>query len=243
MIIKRIILLLTINLIYHSFCYSSTKLTVVTENYPPFNMEENSKIKGISTEIIEELFKREKIEYKIEVFPWARSVKMASEESNTVAYSTTRTPDREKNFKWVGPLVQNDWVLFGKAGSSIKITNLDDAKKYVVGGYNGDATAEYLLSQNFIKGKNLILATNDKQNALKLAEGKIDLWATGSQIGFWFAKQENIGKIVPLFTFKQVDLYAAFNLQTDIALIKKFNATLALMRKDGFIAKIYDKYK
>jgi polar amino acid transport system substrate-binding protein len=243
MIIKRIILLLAINLIYHCFCYSSTQFNVVTENYPPFNMEVDSKIKGISTEIIEELFKREKIEYKIEIFPWARSFKMASEESNTVVYSTTRTPDREKNFKWVGPLVQNDWVLFGKPGSTLKISNLDDAKKYVVGGYNGDATAEYLLSQNFIKGKNLLLATNDKQNALKLAEGKIDLWATGSQIGFWLAKQESVGKIVPLFTFKQVDLYAAFNLQTDTALIKKLNATLSHMRRDGFIAKVYGKYK
>ena len=40
-------------------------------------------------------------------------------------------------------------------------------RKYSVGGYNGDAASEFLLKKNLKKVK-AQLATNDKQNALKL---------------------------------------------------------------------------
>ena len=77
---------------------------------------------------MKELLKREKIEFTLEVFPWARGYKMALNEPNTALYSTTRTPERETLFKWVGPLASNDWVMFGKKGTKIKLNNLEDAK-------------------------------------------------------------------------------------------------------------------
>ncbi|APJ05140.1 amino acid ABC transporter substrate-binding protein [Silvanigrella aquatica] len=237
------IFVLIISILISPFLYAAKNFKIVTENYPPFNMEENGKIVGISTDVMKELMKREKTEYTLELYPWARAFKMGMEEPNTVVYSTTRTPEREALFKWVGPLVSNDWVFFAKKGSKIKIKSLDDAKKYSVGGYNGDATSEFLLKENFVKGKNIQLATNDKQNALKLEAGRIDLWATGSQIGKWIAKTEKTGSIEPLFTFKKVELYAAFNKNTDDAVIKKLNETLDKMKKDGSVTKIFDRYK
>lgn len=231
------------SLMFTAFAFSAPKIKLVTENYPPFNMDEGGKITGISTEIMQELLKRANIEYSLELFPWARSYKMGMEEKDTVVYSTTRTPEREALFKWVGPLVSNDWVFFAKKGTSIKINSLEDAKKYSVGGYNGDAASEFLIKEKFEKGKSLQLATNDKQNALKLEAGRIDLWATGSQIGPWIAKTEKTGKVVPLYTFKKTEMYAAFNKDFDDATIKKLNETLEKMKKEGFINKIYDKYK
>jgi polar amino acid transport system substrate-binding protein len=236
-------LFLCFSILLTPLSFAANKLVLVTENYPPFNMEEGGKIVGMSTDVMKELLKREKIEYSLELFPWARSYKMGLEEKNTVVYSTTRTPEREALFKWVGPLVSNDWVFFAKKGSTIKINSLDDARKYSVGGYNEDAISDYLLKQNFVKGKNIQLATNEKQNALKLEAGRIDLWATGSQLGPWVSKAEKTGKIVPLFTFKKAEMYAAFNKDTDDALIKKLNDTLDKMKKDGTVGKLFDKYK
>ena len=237
------IFVLLVTILSSPFIYAANKLILVTENYPPFNMEEDGKIVGMSTDVMKELLKREKTEYTLELYPWARAYKMGLEDKNTVVFSTTRTPERENLFKWVGPLVSNDWVFFAKKGSKIKIKSLDDARKYSVGGYNGDATSEYLLKENFVKGKNIQLATNDKQNALKLEAGRIDLWATGSQLGPWIVKSEKSGSIVPLYTFKKTEMYAAFNKDTDDSFIKKLNETLDKMKKEGVVTKIYSKYK
>lgn len=223
--------------------FAENKFNLVTENYPPFNMEESGKVIGMSADVMRELMKREEIEYSMVLYPWSRALKMGLEEKDTAVFSTARTPERDPLFKWVGPLVANDWVFFGKEGTKIKLKSLDDAKKYKVGCYHDDAACEYLLKEGFKKGKNLIVATKDNQNSLKLEAGRIDLWATGAKEGIWVANQQHSKAIVPLYTYKRVDLYAAFNKATDDILIKKLNETLDKMKKDGTVTKIFDKYK
>jgi polar amino acid transport system substrate-binding protein len=223
--------------------HAKDKITVITEDFvPPFNMVENKQTVGISTDIMKELLKREKIEFTLEVFPWARGYKMALNEPNTALYSTTRTPERETLFKWVGPLASNDWVMFGKKGTKIKLNNLEDAKKYTVGVYNGNAITDYLIKKGFQPKKNLDIATNDQQSALKLEAGRIDLWASGSILGPWTAKRAKAGQLTPLLTFEKTELYAAFHKSASDEFIKKLNTTLKKMKDDGTVAKISNKY-
>ncbi|WP_222435645.1 substrate-binding periplasmic protein [Fluviispira vulneris] len=236
-------LILLFSLFFFIHLHASTKITAVTEHYPPYNMIENESIVGVSVEIMQELFKRAKVDYTLNIYPWAHSYKLALEEPNTVVFATSRSPVRENLFKWVGPIGESNWVFFKKKGSEIKINTLEDAKKYKIGGYNDDATAEYLKKNGFISGKSLILANNEVQNAFKLEAGRIDLWATGALLGPYISKSEKTGNIVEVFTIKKSELYAAFNKRTDDALIKKLNDLLSQMNKDKTIEKINKKYK
>lgn len=220
-----------------------TKLSLITEDFrPPLNMVIENKVIGISTEIMQELMKREKFEYTLEVLPWARGVNATQKKPNTALFSTTRTPERENLFKWVGPIISNNWVFFAKKGSKIKINSLEDAKKYSIGVYNEDAVTEYLLKNGFVRNQNLDVSTNDPQNALKLQAGRIDLWASGSALGPWIVKIANAGSIEELYTFNKTELYAAFNLNTDDKIINQLNEQLKKMKKDGTVKKIYSKY-
>ena len=216
-------------------------LNVLTEDYPPFNMQgEGGEIVGLSTEIVKELFKRAGVEYTLTLMPWKRAYEDTLNNPNTALFSTTRTPEREGLFKWVGPLVNNNWVFFGNPASNIKINSLEEAKAYSVGGYNGDAAAEYLMAQGFPK---LQLATNDAANAKKLDSGRIDLWATGEYLAPYLAASEKVASPKPLFTFKETQMSLAFNKAESDALIQKLNNTLAEMEKDGSVAKIKAKYQ
>ncbi len=233
-----------VNFIFLTFTsFAADKISLVTEEAPPFNMEESGKIVGSATKIITEALKKSKIEFTIALMSWAKAYQMGLDEANTAVFATTRTPEREPLFKWVGTLAENSWVFFAKKDSKIKVSSLEDAKKYVVGGYNGDAKALFLLKEGFVEGKNIQLASNEKQNALKLEAGKIDLWASGSELAPWISKRENSGAIKPIFTFKKVEMYAAFNKGTDDAIIKKLNDIISSMRKSGEIKKINSKYK
>lgn len=86
-----------------------------------------------------------------------------------------RLPDREKLFKWVGPIGPDDWILLAKADSKITLETLNDARKYKIGAYKGDAIAETLTKQ----GLKPVVVLRDQDNAKKLVNGQIDLWATG----------------------------------------------------------------
>lgn len=222
---------------------TETKITLFTEDYqPPFNMLVNEKISGLATELTEELFKRIKIPYEIIMLPWARAVNRTQKEPNTALYITARTPEREQLFKWVGPILKNRWVLYAKKGSNIKISNIEDAKKYVVGGYNEDGFTSYLLNNGFIRGGNLDISLNQKSNILKLENKRIDLWAVGEMQGAWLAKEMNIKNIIPLYAAKEINLFIAFNKDTDDILINKLNAAFDKMKNDIKILNIYKKY-
>ena len=124
-----------------------------TENYPPFNMVgAGDSIIGISTEIVETLFKRAGVDYTLELLPWQRAFSLALNEQDNAVFSTTRTAQREEKFKWVGPLVKNNWVFLAKKSRNISVQNLEEGKDYRVGGYQGDATALYLIDQGYQMG-------------------------------------------------------------------------------------------
>lgn len=222
-------------------------LHLTTENYPPFNMSVNGKdaatepdITGISTDIVRELFRRAGVEYTIRLYPWIRAYKIALETPNHGVYSTTRTEARETLFRWVGPLVETNWVFLAKKARQIKITSLDDARPYRIGGYSGDATALYLERE---QGFTLHLTPFDAQNARKIARDRIDLWATGALLGPYLAQQEGVTGLEQVFQFKQTIMSIAFHKTVPMATIDQLNRVLQQMRQDGTIAAMYQRYR
>ena len=215
-------------------------ITLTTENYPPFNMEgEGSTIIGVSTEIVETLFKRAGVDYTMELLPWQRAFTMALEEPNTAVFSTTRTAERESKFRWVGPIAENNWVFLAREHNNIELNNLEEAKAYRVGGYQGDAVALYLEDQGF----ELDLAPRDNLNALKIQRDRLDLWATGHLLGPYQAKQMEVTGLEPVLTFRETIMSIAFNINTDPALVQKLNDELELMRSEGVFEEIQAKYQ
>lgn len=126
--------------------FQACALTLTTEDYPPFNFTRDGgkTIEGKSTDVMKEVVKRTGTTTSFSLYPWKRAYLMAQENQDTCAGSTTRTETRERSFKWVGPLVTATWILYAKADRPIAIKTLEDAKKYSLGGYQGDAKAAYL---------------------------------------------------------------------------------------------------
>ncbi len=229
-----------------SACFATAalaeKIQIATEEYPPFNMSIDGRIVGISTEMVHELFQRTGVEYEIALYPWKRAFETAKTRPDHAVYSTTRSADREDHFKWVGPLVLQEWVFFAKEGRDLNISKLADVKDYRIGGYQGDALAEFL--QQSDASLTLDLTSDDELNAKKLSAGRIDLWAVGDRKGAYIAKQLGLSDLENVFTFKAgSEMYLAFNLQTPDALIDQLQATLRKMREDGTVDNISAKYR
>lgn len=218
----------------------ASALTLTTEEYPPLNFSTDGgkTVSGLSTDVMREVAKRTGINTTIGLYPWQRAYKEAQDSKDTCVYSTTRTEAREKLFKWVGPLAPSTWILFAKADSPIALTTLDDAKKYKVGGYQGDAKAIFLKE----KGFTLDEAMSDEQNLKKLDAGRIDLWAATSGVGPWMAKASGI-KIKPVLSFQDVQMFAACNLNMPDADITKMNDAIKAMKSDGTYDKILKSYQ
>lgn len=218
---------------------SGTKLHIVTEEYPPFNMTAPSgNIVGVSTGIVKALMARAKLDYSIEVVPWQRAITLARDVQNTCVYSMSRTVEREPSYKWIGPLVDNEWTLFARASDPRKPVALEDVRGRRIGSYTGDAIVRYLQDRNF----EVDVATADNNNPRKLLIGRIDYWGTGKLIGLNILKQENIAGIVPLLTFNRTQMYLACNRDMDGRQVERLNQLMKALEKDGSISRIYAEY-
>jgi polar amino acid transport system substrate-binding protein len=221
-------------------------LVLLTENFPPYNMAKNGKnfaqdenINGIAVDIVREMFKRADITYSLTLrFPWERIYKLALEKPGYGVFVMARLPDREKLFKWVGPIGPDDWIMLAKADSKISLETLDDARKYKIGAYKGDAIAETLAKQ----GLKPIVVLRDQDNAKKLTSGQIDLWATGDPAGRYLARQDGVSGLKTVLRFNSAELYLALNKDVPDETVAKLQAALDQLRKEGVVDEIMARY-
>lgn len=215
------------------------RLLITTESSPPSAMMGEKGVTGFATEKIRMIMDRAGIDYRIAMLPWQRAYTMAEKNPDTCVYSTTRVPERENQFKWVGPTHENDWTLFGRADRNYNITSIEDARKYRIGAYNGDVRSEALIAQGFI-----VDPVQDKlANPRKLLVGRIDLYASSVRVGTALVAENGwSSQIVPILTFRRTELYLACNTGVPDALIVKMNAVLRAMNSEGVSAAIERKY-
>ncbi len=218
---------------------AAPRLSIATELTPPSSMLVNGKLTGFATEKLKVVMQRSGIEADFMYYPWKRAYIMASTQPNTCVYSTTRLPEREKLFKWVGPTHENDWTLFALAERHIKLASIDDARSMRIGTYSGDVRSEFLIARGF----NVDAVQNGDVNPRKLAVGRIDLWASSMRIGTSLAASQGFaGKIVPVLTFKRTELYLACNPGVPDKLIHAMNASLQAMNRDGTAKAIEQQF-
>ncbi|MEO4048911.1 ABC transporter substrate-binding protein [Pseudomonas sp. CAU 1711] len=251
MLSKRLTrLLLGAGLLFSSLVHAELpedyRVVLLTENFPPYNMATNGKnyareenLAGIAVEVVRETFNKAGIQYHMTLrFPWARIYKMALEMPNHGVFVAAKLPEREKLFKWVGPIGPDDWVMLARADSTINLISLEQAKSYKVGAYKGDAIEEHLLKQ----GLQPISSFRDQENAHKLQAGKIDLWATGDPAGRYLAKQEGVTGLKTVLRFDSAQLYLALNPETPDEVVERLQKALDGLRASGRVEQIFQSY-
>ncbi|KAA5845476.1 substrate-binding periplasmic protein [Pseudomonas chlororaphis] len=223
-----------------------TSLVLLTENFPPYNMAKNGKnfaqgenINGIAVDIVREMFKRAGINYSLTLrFPWERIYKLALEQPGYGVFVTARLPDREPLFKWVGPIGPDDWIMLARDDSKIALQSLEQARKYRIGAYKGDAIAETLAKQ----GLKPLVVLRDQDNARKLVGGQIDLWATGDPAGRYLARQEGVTGLKTVLRFHSAQLYLALNKEVSDETVARLQAALDQLREEGVVEEIMGRY-
>jgi polar amino acid transport system substrate-binding protein len=221
-------------------------IVLLTENFPPYNMSSNGKnfaqednIKGIAADLVREMFRRADVPYSMTLrFPWDRVYKLALQNPGYGVFVTARLPGRESAFKWVGPLGPDDWIMLAKADSPIRLESLEQARSYRIGAYKGDAIADTLSRENM----HPVIALRDQENARKLVDGDIDLWATGDPAGRYLARQEGVSGLKTVLRFNSAELFLALNKDTPDELVARLQKALDEMRAEGVVEEVFGKY-
>lgn len=216
-------------------------MTLYAEDYPPFSWVDqgSGKVVGLSAEIVAELMQRAGVPTTPPIVaPWARAMVLTMSTANSCLYTTARVPEREEHYQWVGPIGQNNWVLFARRDDHIKLASLDEAAGYQIGTFIGDASVTFLREHKL----RVEIVPNDRLNPPKLQKQRIKLWSVGRMSGLFLQRELGIDDFEQVLAFAHADMYLACNKNMDKAEVARLNDILHGMYRDGTIRRIYLQY-
>jgi len=221
------------------------KAVVYTEPLAPVHYEENGRVIGIATEVVEEIFKEAGIETEIEIYPWKRAYQKSLTDSGSFIYTINRTPKREPLFKWIGPIMAKRTYLYKlKERKDIDIANYQDAKKYTTAVILGHSLTTELLDKGFREGKELITTPNKKVQIKVFLKERADL-ITGNQYTIYKSlKREgySINDVEPALFISSKGYYLGANINTSDDVVEKLRAANKKVQASGIIDTIIGKY-
>lgn len=225
------------------------EIRIVTEELPPYNMTQDGRITGMSTDVVQAVLKEIGVHAIIQSMPWARAYDIALNSENVLIYSITRTAQREKMFKWVGVIAPMHWYLFAKPERKIRLDDLDDARKYQIATVKEDAGEQYLVSKGFAIGKNLQSNNKYEYNYEKFKLGRVDLWISIELNALYLMRQAGDDpSATAVRTLSLPDLggddglHMAFSLKTPDAMVARFRKGLNTIRSNGTYDAILKKW-
>ncbi|MDO6445247.1 transporter substrate-binding domain-containing protein [Colwellia sp. 1_MG-2023] len=201
-------------------------IKVVTEDSYPIQYIEQGIILGPATDLVKAVLEEAKLEYSIEMLPWARAYKIALTQPNTLIYSLARTDQREKQFQWIGSVLRLNFYLVGMESLTLPSpVTLESLKKLKIGVIRDSATEQYLISQGF---KNLYSVSKPSQSINMLKLGRIDLFPTNYssfQLSCLHLKVD-CQQIKPFYHLEELStsLYFALSNQTDNEVVNKITS-------------------
>ena len=214
---------------------------IMTEELPPYNFIQDNLVHGISADILLQLLEKNDISIdrgSIQLFPWPRAYQMVQDIPGSILFSTARTSQREKLFKWVGPIADLTMGLVALKTNRIKLHSIEDANKFRIGTIRDGAPEQLVLAAG-VEDSNLERIASPEANIKKLEAGRIDLFAFSVPSTRYLMIKLGMDpdEYESVYTLKQVDLYYAFHKDTDDQLIHTLNRTLQEMKQPDATGK------
>ncbi|OPY53127.1 MAG: Cache domain protein [Methanosaeta sp. PtaU1.Bin112] len=227
--------------------FSASDLIYITEQFPPFNYQEDGKLQGISVDLLEMAWDRMDANLNrsvIQILPWKEGYQEALEKKNVALFSTARLSQREPLFKWAGTIGPIRNVLLAKKDKNISIISSEDLKNYKIGAINEDSAVRMLLDKGMTE-EELVLEKTSRSIIEMLQNDSIDAWAYGDVAGIWLIEKAgaNPNDFKAAYELGQTDYYYAFNRAVPDSTIHSFQAAIDYIKtnKDENGISDYDK--
>ena len=209
----------------------------MTEILPPYNYIKNGTLQGAGIEILRESLAAVDVHINtkdIKIYPRARTGKMLLSIPNSCSL-TIRTAKNDSLFKWAGPIADYSCSFITKKKKP-KTRTLEGLTGRQIGVIRGSITHEYLKPHNYM----LTPTSSLTQLILKLSRNRAESIFSNKVIVFSEMKNLNINTAdyVAISTVNIGELYFAFNINTDDAVVDKLRKGISIIRAEGKLDRI-----
>ncbi|MCC5827428.1 ABC transporter substrate-binding protein [Alkalimonas sp.] len=238
----RLLFVLTLSLVLSAGCFAwadaEPELHFLTEHSPPSQyLNETGQIDGVTIQLILHLQQQLDERLRFSLLPWARAMELARAEPNTVLFETVRTPAREAQFQWVGPINYYDMQLYSLP--EVVARPADFAAARLRGcAYRSSAQLEYFKRLGFEEGRNLSVVANAHECQVMAERGRAEVIALNAlRYGEFFQQGDvTLQRWQPLY---QSYLYLAFSKEVPAERVQRWQEALQQSYLDGTMRRLY----
>ena len=218
------------------------ELRILTEPGPPTAFMKDGELHGFGVDVVRQLITRTGGHAQIEMMPWTRAYTIAQREPDVGLFAMVRTPDREKRFQWVGPLLHGKVRFYSLKSNGLQVNTLED-----VAASGPLAVPKQWYSYEVLKAQGLsnlygVPSPRHMLNMFKHGRLRV-LVANSATLRGMLAEHGMTPEEVELqFSFMPSDSYIAFSRSTSPALVARWQAQLQAMKDDGSLAAIAERW-
>lgn len=169
---------------------TASKLTFVSDQFPPYYYEANSETKGLQYELATHVFKKMRKPFEIQFMPWKRALMVAESFKADGIFGLRKTDQRKR---WLiypdEPLMVVKTVIFSRKDDNFEYTGINSLAGKKVGIIKGYTYGKSFDKSNLFK-KEEVSSLN--LNFLKLVAGRIDFVAAYKAVGVHTMGQMNL---------------------------------------------------
>jgi len=245
-IVRKMFVLLIISLIsiFDVSAYNEEVISVGCSDWKPYVYQKEGELDGSVYQIVKAVFERAQIPFTFDILPWARAYSSGIKNKNYLVACLGRTPEREENFHWIGPVSLGINVYFYKLKSNpLQVANIEEAKKQSIGLVRNSYSQEYI-NRNKFSEDNLSYVVHSKQLLKMLTFGRYELTLLEEDGLSLLAGQVNLPAEhfeKALFAFSVVD-HLAFSKNTSQEIISRVKNAYQQLADEGKITELIQQY-
>lgn len=203
---------------------SLDQLHWLTEDFPPYTYADNGAAGGLMVEVLRAVSAslNEPVEASsIQVLPWTRAVYTAAHNPQSVLFSLARTPERESQYQWAGPVVPIRIVMIGLPSVAQR-----PPERWNIGVVRDDVAVRLVTAAGY-HADQLVYSTYPASVARMLQSQRIDVWAYGE-----LPAQQRLDALPGqedwqvLQVLSSTQAYFGFHPQVDPQLVERFRTGL-----------------
>lgn len=236
--VKLALLLITI-----SVTISSRDITLATDVWEPFRIQENSSLTGIDIEIIQLLEKELDLNIKIVQKPWARCLKSMESGSVDMMIGLAYTEDRAKYIEYIDLAYYRVKPAFFQLKNKTKISNYKDLSNKKIGYVNGSSYFKEFDNDLTLEK---VALPQEKMLITMLLRNSIDLFiGSDIQVKYELNKKKLSNRIIETAYSPdhQIDLYIGISKKSDLIDKKDIiEEAISKIINDGKVDEIVQGY-
>ena len=127
--------------------FSQPILDIQTTEYPPYQYQNESRVDGISADLVRAILAEAGLHGTITIYPWGRA-QVNITRSEVLFFSLSRTPEREEQFQWIADITTSRLFLWKlKSRSDIAVKNIGDTAAWKIGALPNEVSQKFLLKK------------------------------------------------------------------------------------------------